>query len=224
MESFDVGAARATDKNTSLRTPSEMVALIDKISYFVHLKMHVLEQNAAFTVPHDVDRIIELARGLPTPRPDEWGSLAVGRISTKRTFCADGTEEIKRSRRRVWTPENNQELIDLVENNDLRLEKIPDGNRPDGSINWLSIAHRFGFSSQGPVQRQYELLAARNSPAVWEDHVKSSDLIRLVQNASYRERMLGTQGLSWDAIAGHLGVTEQSARDKYREMTGVGTL
>lgn len=152
-----------------MRTPQELLALMDTIFYFVHLKMHVLEQNAAFTVPRDVDRIIELARGLPRPRPDEWGSLAVGRISTKRTFFADGTEEIKRIRRRVWKAEDNQTA----------------------------------------------------TSAVWGDHEKSSDLIRLVQNASYRERILGTQGLAWDAIAAHLGVAEQSARDKYREMTGI---
>jgi hypothetical protein len=41
-----------------------------------------------------------------------------------------------------------------------------------------------------------------------------------VQNPSYRERILGTQELEWDAVAAHLQVTEKSARDKYHEMTG----
>ncbi len=212
--------SRDTERDQRFGTPQELLALVDTISYFVHLKMHVLEQSATFTVPRDVDRIIELARGLPTPRPDEWGSLAVGRISTKRTFSADGTEEVKRTRRRGWKAENNQELIDLVENEDLRLEKITDGNNLDGSIDWSSIARWFGYSSPGTVQRQYELLKEKIASTVWEDHEKSSDLIRLAQNASYRERMLGTQVLAWDAIAAHLGVTEKSARDKYREMTG----
>ncbi len=114
--------------NDGFITPQELLTLMDTIAYFVHLKMHVLEQNADFTVPSDVDRIIELARGLPMPRPDEWGSLAMGRISTKRTFCADGTEEIKRARRRAWKTEYNQELIDLVEN-----DKTTDGSNLDGS-------------------------------------------------------------------------------------------
>ena len=201
--------------NDGFITPQELLTLMDTIAYFVHLKMHVLEQNADFTVPSDVDRIIELARGLPMPRPVEWGSLAMGRISTKRTFCADGTEEIKRARRRAWKTEYNQELIDLVEN-----DKTTDGSNLDGSVNWPSIARKLGYSSPGAVQRQYELLMDKNVSTDWEDYAKSMDLLRLVQNPSYRERILGTQELEWDAVAAHLQVTEKSARDKYHEMTG----
>ena len=205
-------------------SPMDLLNLIDTISYFFHLKMHVMEKHVTFNVPREVDRIIELARDLPTPRPDEWGSLAVGRISTKRKFGVHGMEEsskaIKGIKRRVaWTSESNRELVELVENDDLRQQRIFDGSNHDGSINWMGLARKFGFSSPEPVQRQYQLLMEKK--AVRElDHEKSTDLIRLVQNASYRERILGTQEVVWHAIAAHLGVTEESARDKYREMTG----
>ena len=160
-------------------TPAELINLMDTISYFVQLKMHVTEKNLTFTVPPEVDRIIELARGLPTPRPDEWGSLALGTVSTKRKFGANRMEESKGPKR-----------------------------------------PRDRVSDEGN-QRQYDELTTdrKASAAIWEDHEKSVDLIRLVQNASYRERMLGTQDVAWHAIARHLGVAEESARDEYRRMT-----
>jgi len=40
--------------------------------------MTLLEKGATLELPDEVDELIDLARHLPPPLADEWGSLAVG--------------------------------------------------------------------------------------------------------------------------------------------------
>jgi hypothetical protein len=223
-------------------TPVDLLNLVDTVSYFLHLKMASLDKKMNIRVPPGVDTIIEIARGLPAPRPEEWGSLAVGRISMKRKYkgpTSAGAEEGKASKRRAtWTEESAKELVELVENDELRREKLGDDGSHAGNINWASLARRYGFSGAAPVYRKYEEMTGKKAPGVrkrrdpskpviqqqaepgWEDHEKSADLIRLVQNDAHRLSVLGTSQMDWNLIAEYLHVTAKSARAKYHELTG----
>ena len=85
----------------SFNNAQDLVVLSDTIVYYLNVKMAAMDKNANFRVPGAMEKIIELARTLPSPTPEEWGSLAVGRISTKRKFKGASSGEDNRSKTRA---------------------------------------------------------------------------------------------------------------------------
>lgn len=216
---------------------ADLVQLCDTISYFLHLKMATMDKNANFRVPASVEKIIELARQLPPPRPEEWGSLAVGRISTKRKFKAStgvGVDEIKTSKRRAtWSEEAKKELVELVENEDMRFAKLGDRANHAGHINWAALARRYGFAGAGPVYRQYEALTGKQPPGIkpkdmqkeessdllWTPE-KCEQLIRFIENLDYRKALTGSENLKWKHVEELLGFSKKDCKQKYMDLTG----
>jgi hypothetical protein len=237
-ETNDISNMLESNPRASFSSPLDLVNLIDTISYFLHLKMASSDKNTNFRVPAGIDKIIEIARCLPVPTSEEWGSLAVGRISTKRKFRVSAAEEVKSSKKRAtWTEDAKKELVELVENDDLRREKLGERANHNGHINWASLARRYGFSGAGPVYRQYESITGKKPPGVKQakrrsedpgdasdpelrDHQKCGELIRLVQNDAHRRSIIGTVEVDWKLIGRQLGVSGKIARAKYEELTG----
>lgn len=151
----------------SFNNATDLVTLCDSIVYYVNLKMAAIDKKTNFRMPANVDKIIELARSLPPPTVEEWGSLAVGRISTKRKFKgAAGIEEQKTKVRAKWSEKNKRELVDLVDNEDRRKAVLGDKANHAGHINWTALARRYGFAGAGPLYRQYQLMTGREPPGV----------------------------------------------------------
>lgn len=226
-----------TEEIQPFNNAADLVQLCDTISYFLHLKMATIDKNANFRVPSSVEKIIELARQLPPPRPEEWGSLAVGRISTKRKFKAStgvGVDEIKTSKRRAtWSEEAKKELVELVENEDMRRAKLGDRANHAGHINWTALARRYGFAGAGPVYRQYESITGKNPPGIKPKDLQKGDLsdqtwtaekcdqlIRFVEEVEYRKALTGSDGLRWKDIGNLLGFSKKDCKEKYTDLTG----
>lgn len=215
---------------------ADLVQLCDTISYFLHLKMATMDKNANFRVPAAVEKIIELGRQLPTPRPEEWGSLAVGRISTKRKFKAStgsGSDEIKTSKRRAtWSEEAKKELVELVENEDIRVAKLGDRANHAGHINWTALARRYGFAGAGPVYRQYEAMTGKQPPGIKPKDLQKADsermwtgekcdqLIRFVEDVEYRKSIIGEESMRWKDVGDFLGFSKKECKEKYTDLTG----
>jgi transposase-like protein len=221
----------------SFNNAADLVQLCDTITYFLHLKMATMDKNANFRVPPAVEKIIELGRQLPVPRPEEWGSLAVGRISTKRKFKASGgpgLEEIKSSKRRAtWSEEAKKELVELVENEDMRIAKLGDRANHAGHINWTALARRYGFAGAGPVYRQYEAMTGKQPPGIRPKDLQKGDsmehmwtgdkcdqLIRYVEDADFRKAMTGTESMKWKDVGDYLGFSTKECKEKYSDLTG----
>lgn len=224
----------------SFNNAHDLVQLCDTVTYFMHLKMAAMDKNANFRVPAGVDKIIELAKQLPVPRPEEWGSLAVGRISTKRKYKASTAgEDFKSKTRAKWSDEAKKELVELVDNEEKRKEKLGDKANHAGHINWTALARRYGFAGAGPLYRQYELMTGKTPPGIrpkmegqkpmlepedasslaWTAE-KCDHLMRLVENEQYRKDTFGKKSLKWHKIGDFLGFSKKDCKKKYSDLTG----
>lgn len=235
----------------SFNNASDLVALSDSLVYYLNLKMAAMDKKTNFRVPANVDKIIELARTLPLPTAEEWGSLAVGRISTKRKFkTGNQGEEARAKTRAKWSEEAKKELVELVDNEEKRKAELGDKANHAGHINWTALARRYGFAGAGPLYRQYQILTGRDPPGVkhrldlqkrddspddvgnmlipglqvpaeWTPE-KCDELMRLVTDTDYREQVFGKAKLKFSRIADRLGVSKKQAKEKYADLTGRG--
>lgn len=229
------------EEQQNFNNARDLVQLCDTITYFLHLKMATLDKNTNFRVPGALEQIIKLAKQLPVPRPEEWGSLAVGRVSTKRRFKAsggNGAEDYRPKTRAKWSNEAKKELVDLVENEGLRIAKLGEKANHAGHINWTALARRYGFAGANPVYRQYKELTGKEPPGMrpkdgskpetsvsepsdlsWTTD-KCDQLMRLVEDDEYRKSIFGKKSLKWSKIGELLGFSKKECKQKYTDLTG----
>lgn len=234
----------------SFNNAQDLVVLSDTIVYYLNVKMAAMDKNANFRVPGAMEKIIELARTLPSPTPEEWGSLAVGRISTKRKFKGASSGDDNRSKTRAkWTEENKRELVELVDDEEKRKLILGDKANHAGHINWTALARRYGFAGAGPLYRQYQLMTGREPPGVKPKvegrsskleemiddngvpHVgppmgtewtqeKCDYLVKLVHDEDFRKAETGKKTLKWSRISETVRMPRKECKKKYTDLTG----
>jgi len=86
--------------------------------------------------------------------------------------------------RASWTPEAKLELVKLVEDDRLRERTVGrGGTNADGSVNWLSLAKRYGFLTPATVQKCYEDIKKKEDDGEDDEQVeRRRDNRRLVRS------------------------------------------
>jgi hypothetical protein len=112
-----------------------------------HLTAHLAAVAAGLPPPGppEVAQIYQLASKLPAPEAQQWAGLAYGKPGAAAAGAGGGAAAAgpaaaakKEGKRLKWTPALEQELLQLVEDEDFRMQKL--GEEWVGTDSWVGSA------------------------------------------------------------------------------------
>ncbi|KAL4443409.1 hypothetical protein ABPG75_011146 [Micractinium tetrahymenae] len=146
---------------------AQLGEICGKICY--HLTAHI--KAVADGVPgagtSDVAKVYQLAAALPAPTEAQWAALAghAPARAAKPAAAAAGTpaalaEGAERApgKRLKWTQQLEAELVQLVEDEEFRKEKLGKDAQRGGALNWAGVARHFGYNNGAAVKNKYNEL------------------------------------------------------------------
>lgn len=231
---------------TQASSIEEIIDLSQRINYFLQLRLAASTHETSLSIPPETEQILELARNLPKPGTTDWSALALGKLPKKRSKPKRGGEGSSSSRQKWhWSEESKEEMVKLVDDASLREEVLGKDGTRNGIVNWALLANRYGYSTSDPLRKLYRQLTGKEAPGSrakrgstslnqpaskkakssanshgWTSE-QSKELIRLVEDESYRKKKTGKSKLKWSKILLYLG--KESKRDckrRYTQITG----
>lgn len=166
---------------------AQLGEICSKICYHLTAFIKDVADGKPAASTSDVSKLYQLATALPAPTEAQWAELAghAPPRPTKKAATPAGTpsaplaEGAERApgKRLKWTQQLEEELIQLVEDEEFRKEKLGKDALRGGALNWAGVARHFGYNNGAVVKNKYNELkgapreggAAKKKKAEGED-------------------------------------------------------
>lgn len=179
---------------------------------FLH-QLNAVQQQLAHGYNHEMQAGAQNTNG---------GGMGVGG-----TIGGTGSTSQPKNDRVFWKPQEQQELMRLVQDPSYRQQVLGTAD-----LSWDAIAQHLGRGKRS-VQRKYDnlkgslmvadgaLALPANDGKKWSSE-EVAELVRLVEDQGYREAKLGMEKVDWRVLGQHFGRSYESVSYKYSYVKNTG--